>query len=551
MVFPKSIFPVFFVPMLVLLGACSKSSGGFSEPENSESAQPVITLDGGTSSASEPNGNGSFRLILSVAPRTDLKVKFGITGTASAGADYKALGSEIIVPAGQTSVTISVEVLDDNIHEETETVVLTLASGSGYILDPTKSATVSIIDNDPLPGSTPEIDILRGSAAIADGGTDAVTSSVAGQAQTLTYTIKNSGNVVLTLGTFAASAAVNSSVSITTQPSASIAAGQSSTFVVSVTPTANGAWSFVVSVANNDADENPYNWTIQGTAGAPLPTTSPEISVVRDTQAVADGSTDQITATVPAQAKSVTYAIQNTGTAVLSVDSFTASSANNCTITIVTQPSTSIATGQSSNLVVSVTPTAQGNWSCVLSAVNNDADESPYNWTIQGTAQSGSTALVVTSSTFVNGGTIPVRCSYTGGNKSPALTWAGAPSSALSFVVIMDDLDADFWVHWNVFKIPSATTSLPEGGPLPTGAVPGKSTGGETGYEGVDPPSGTHRYTIAVYALSIANIQVPTTAKTRSAFQTEFGSYIVAKGEITGFYTAGTSPAPFTAGTNN
>jgi Raf kinase inhibitor-like YbhB/YbcL family protein len=275
------------------------------------------------------------------------------------------------------------------------------------------------------------------------------------------------------------------------------------------------------------------------------------MDVSRNSVAVVDGAVDAVTGSIPGQAQTLTYSIKNSGNAVLTVGSFALSTTTNCTASVTTQPSASVAAGQSNNFVVSVTPTAQGAWSCNISGSSNDADENPYNWTIQGTAQSGSTALVVTSSTFVNGGTIPVRCSYTGGNKSPALTWAGAPSSALSFVVIMDDLDADFWVHWNVFKIPSATTSLPEGGPLPTGAVPGKSTGGETGYEGVDPPSGTHRYTIAVYALSIANIQVPTTAKTRSAFQTEFGSYIVAKGEITGFYTAGTNPAPTTAGTNN
>ena len=57
--------------------------------------------------------------------------------------------------------------------------------------------------------------------------------------------------------------------SVTTQPSSTIAVGDSSAFVISFDPGALGASSATVSIANNDADENPYTFDIQGTGDLP------------------------------------------------------------------------------------------------------------------------------------------------------------------------------------------------------------------------------------------------------------------------------------------
>lgn len=284
-----------------------------------------------------------------------------------------------------------------------------------------------------------------------------------------------------------------------------------------------------------------------------LESVGPEMDVLRGSVAIADGSNDAVTNSVTGQTQTLTYSIKNSGNAVLTVGSFALSTTTNCTASVTTQPSASVAAGQSNFLVVSVTPTAQGAWSCNISGSSNDADENPYNWTIQGTAQSSS--MTLTSTTFVNGGVIPIRCSYNGGNVSPALTWTGAPSDTKSFVVIMDDPDAVpvagiVYVHWNVFQIPAAATGITEGGPLPTGAIAGKNSGGSTGYEGVDPPSGTHHYTIAVYAMNVASVTIPSSAITRSAFETNFASSIISKAGIMGTYTATPSPSPSETNTN-
>ncbi len=87
-----------------------------------------------------------------------------------------------------------------------------------------------------------------------------------------TYTIQNIGEVALT---FPATPRVSLSgtnaadFTVTTQPSASVAANGSTTFVVRFDPSATGVRAATVSITNNDTDKNPYNFNIQGTGTDP------------------------------------------------------------------------------------------------------------------------------------------------------------------------------------------------------------------------------------------------------------------------------------------
>ncbi|MGB0430533.1 MAG: PKD domain-containing protein, partial [Bacteroidia bacterium] len=56
---------------------------------------------------------------------------------------------------------------------------------------------------------------------------------------------------------------------VTTQPSSSISIGDSSAFVISFNPVDLTTITATVSIANNDADENPYTFNIQGKGAAP------------------------------------------------------------------------------------------------------------------------------------------------------------------------------------------------------------------------------------------------------------------------------------------
>lgn len=126
-------------------------------------------------------------------------------------------------------------------------------------------------------GNPQEMNVVRGTSPVADGGTDTVNVLTAGT--NLTYTIENLGERALTLtGTAPDYVVVTpgtniTSVTVTTQPTTPIAGGGSSNFVINVVPTAAGAYDFTVSIASEDFDENPYDFTVSGVAIANVPPT--------------------------------------------------------------------------------------------------------------------------------------------------------------------------------------------------------------------------------------------------------------------------------------
>jgi hypothetical protein len=75
-------------------------------------------------------------------------VHYSMDGTAKNGADYEYLSGSVIIPADQTSVTLSIDPKDDSFIEGTETVTVNLQPNSAYKLTDNTTATVSITDND-------------------------------------------------------------------------------------------------------------------------------------------------------------------------------------------------------------------------------------------------------------------------------------------------------------------------------------------------------------------------------------------------------------------
>jgi hypothetical protein len=77
-----------------------------------------------------------------------LTVNYTVGGTASVGADYTELGNSVTFAAGSAAASKTVSVIDDTSVDSDETVVLTLASGNGYTVGSSSSATVIIQDDD-------------------------------------------------------------------------------------------------------------------------------------------------------------------------------------------------------------------------------------------------------------------------------------------------------------------------------------------------------------------------------------------------------------------
>ncbi len=133
-----------------------------------------------------------------------------------------------------------------------------------------------------------------------------------------------------------------------------------------------------------------------------------------------------------------------------------------------------------------------------------------------------------------------------GGNKSPHLTWSGAPTGTKSFAVTCFDPDAPtgsgFW-HWLVVNVPPDVTELaldagnPKVRKLPKEALQTRADFGVPGYGGPCPPPGDHphRYLFTVFAVGADSL--PVTADMSAAiigFQLNFNS--LAKAAIMGLY---------------
>lgn len=166
----------------------------------------------------------------------------------------------------------------------------------------------------------------------------------------------------------------------------------------------------------------------------------------------------------------------------------------------------------------------------------------------------GAKQFALNSESFENGGAIPERLAGEQG-LSPHLAWVDAPKGTDRFVIIMDDPDAEpvvghTFVHW-VAAVPAGRNSIDEG--ASTGGWTGqrKVLSGDcssTAYRGPKPPSGAHRYHIAIYAMSrsfknpefenLADSQPAndTRSFTRARFEELYRSDINASAEITGTY---------------
>lgn len=148
--------------------------------------------------------------------------------------------------------------------------------------------------------------------------------------------------------------------------------------------------------------------------------------------------------------------------------------------------------------------------------------------------------FTLTSRDITDGGVLPDAHVKALGNISPHLQWSGAPAGAKSFAITCYDPDAPtgsgFW-HWTVANIPADVTEIPRGGPIPAGAVEGRTDYGDTGFGGAAPPPGhgPHRYIFTVFAVDTDRLDV-TPADSGAVFGFNLHFHTLAKASITATY---------------
>ena len=106
-----------------------------------------------TNQAIEDSANGLFTISTDKQFDAPVTVTFGVTGTATEGTDYIALGTTIVFPANSGSVSVSIDVIADSQLESDESVSVSLASTSNtdVTIGTSNEATVVIANDDILP----------------------------------------------------------------------------------------------------------------------------------------------------------------------------------------------------------------------------------------------------------------------------------------------------------------------------------------------------------------------------------------------------------------
>lgn len=98
--------------------------------------------------ASESGDGALFRIHRGGNTSGALTVDYTLSGTAANGSDYNLSGSATLADGAQ-SVDVPVAAVNDTESELAETVILTIAASTNYISLTGKSATATILDNDP------------------------------------------------------------------------------------------------------------------------------------------------------------------------------------------------------------------------------------------------------------------------------------------------------------------------------------------------------------------------------------------------------------------
>jgi hypothetical protein len=112
----------------------------------------VSFMDATPSSAGEATGP-QVTLQLTIAPKAQVTVELGVAGTASAADRGVTDGQVVTFAANQTTATVALGVVQDQLDEDDETVDLSLKNPSTGLLVATTNATHThtITDDDPMP----------------------------------------------------------------------------------------------------------------------------------------------------------------------------------------------------------------------------------------------------------------------------------------------------------------------------------------------------------------------------------------------------------------
>ena len=334
------------------------------------------------------DGDGTLTLGANAVSLDQTESQFAVTSqpattlAPSATTTFSITYTPTTVGARAATVNVASDDADENPYN-----FAIAATGTGGVEVNLTGNSIDIADGDTVPAS-------------ADG-TDFGSLNV-GDTVTQTFIIQNSGTTTLTLspapievsGQSVGSTTVDvfgsSDFSITSQPSTSIAAGTTSSFVVSYTPSSTGTVAATtIAFGTDDPDEQRYEFAVTGFA------TAPEIAVTGEGNDIPDGDTTPVATDgtlfgsydEDSGSEAQTFTITNSGDGLMTLgsDAVSVSGTNAADFTVTAQPATTVAaSGGTTTFEITFDPSGTGSRTATISIANDDLDEAPFTFAVEG-----------------------------------------------------------------------------------------------------------------------------------------------------------------------
>ncbi len=182
-------------------GGSAVESGGNQQETvtiTDDESTPVVNLSVNTSSVSEGAGAGAVTVTVSLSNASPTSTTVGLSTAGSqtatgGGVDYTLISNSLVISAGSTTATTTIDLINDALVEGTEKIELeisTVSSASGVSENGTQSQTITLVDDE----AGPMVSLSATSPIAENGGVSTVTATLSvAAAQSTTVNLLFSG----------------------------------------------------------------------------------------------------------------------------------------------------------------------------------------------------------------------------------------------------------------------------------------------------------------------------------------------------------------------
>ena len=150
-----------------------------------------VNIANTTNSSEAGPVDGVLTLTLDNATTVPITVNYSVTDNATPGDDYTALSGSVSFAIGDTSQTITIDVIDDNIYEDNETITITLDNATGPVSIGSTNTAVNTLESDDNASVSVSATTNAEEDGVVNGVFTVTLSEAVGEIVTISYHVDN------------------------------------------------------------------------------------------------------------------------------------------------------------------------------------------------------------------------------------------------------------------------------------------------------------------------------------------------------------------------